>query len=195
MRGVVQEGAKAKGRYFADLILSTTLMGALAMQLKEMAKGRDPRPMTDAEFWGAAMLQGGGLGLFGDFMFSNLNRYDRGLAETIAGPVVGLAGDIKNLTIGNVIEAVNGDDTNVASEFINFAARYTPGSSLWYVRLAMERMVIDQAKMWVDPKARQKMRRLETNYKKNYGQKYWWRPGKTSPSRAPDLSNILEQRD
>jgi hypothetical protein len=62
MRGVVQEGAKAKGRYFADLILSTTLMGALAMQLKEMAKGRDPRPMTDAEFWGAAMLQGGGLG-------------------------------------------------------------------------------------------------------------------------------------
>ena len=195
MRGVVQEGAKAKGRYFADLILSTTLMGALALQLKETAKGRDPRPMTDAEFWGAAMLQGGGLGLFGDFMFSNLNRYDRGLAETIAGPVVGLAGDIKNLTIGNVIEAANGDDTKVASESINFAARYTPGSSLWYVRLAMERMVIDQAKMWVDPKARQKMRRLETNYNKNYGQKYWWRPGKTSPSRAPDPSNILEQRD
>ena len=191
MRGMQQQGGKAKGRYFADLIISTTLMGALAMQLKEMSKGRDPKPMTGPAFWGAALLQGGGLGIFGDFLFSDVNRFDRGLAETIAGPVVGFADDVRKLTIGNIIEAANGEDTNAASEMIQFAARYTPGASLWYTRLALERMVIDQAQMMTDPKAKSKMRRLENRYKKEQGQKYWWRPGKTAPDRAPNLENVL----
>jgi lipase chaperone LimK len=74
---------------------------------------------------------------------------------------------------------------------IKFAARYTPGASLWYTRLALERLVIDQAQMMADPKAKSKMRRLENRYKKEQGQKYWWRPGKTAPDRAPNLENVL----
>jgi len=194
MRGLAQPTQRAKGTYFADLLISTTLMGALAMQLKEMAKGRDPRPMTDPEFWGAAMLQGGGLGIYGDFLFSDVNRYDRGLAETIAGPVVGFADDVRKLTIGNVTQAIKGEDTNIGSEFINFAGRYTPGSTLWYSRLALERMVLDQGKLWADPDARSKMRRLESRYKREYGQNFWWRPGKTTPERRPEVSNVFEQR-
>jgi len=194
MRGLAQPTQRAKGTYFADLLISTTLMGALAMQLKEMAKGRDPRPMTDPEFWGAAMLQGGGLGIYGDFLFSDVNRYDRGLAETIAGPVVGFADDVRKLTIGNVTQAIKGEDTNIGSEFINFAGRYTPGSTLWYSRLALERMVLDQGKLWADPDARSKMRRLESRYKREYGQNFWWRPGKTTPERGPEVSNVFEQR-
>ena len=138
------------------------------------------------------MLQGGGLGIYGDFLFSDVNRYDRGLAETIAGPVVGFADDVRKLTIGNVTQAIKGEDTNVASEFIGFAGRYTPGSTLWYSRLALERMVLDQGKLWADPDAKSKMRRLESRYKREYGQNYWWRPGKTAPDRGPDVSNMFE---
>ena len=194
MRGMTQPGAKNKGRYFADLIISTTLMGALAMQLKEMSKGRDPRPMTDNAFWLAAFLQGGGLGIYGDFMFSDVNRFDRGLAETVAGPVVGFADDLRKLTIGNIVQAAQGDDTNAAREMINFAARYTPGSSLWYSRLALERLVIDQLQLMADPKARSNMQRLETRYRNQFGQRYWWKPGEMGPSRSPNLGNIMEQR-
>jgi hypothetical protein len=194
MRGMTQPGAKNKGRYFADLIISTTLMGALAMQLKEMSKGRDPRPMTDNAFWLAAFLQGGGLGIYGDFMFSDVNRFDRGLAETVAGPVVGFADDVRKLTIGNIVQASQGEDTNAAREMIRFAARYTPGSSLWYSRLALERLVIDQLQLMADPKARSNMRRLEGRYRRDYGQRYWWKPGEMEPSRSPDLGNIMEQR-
>ena len=194
MRGMAQPGAKGKGRYFADLIISTTIMGALALQLKEMSKGRDPRPMTDNAFWLAAFLQGGGLGIFGDFMFSDINRFDRGLAETIAGPVVGFADDVRKLTIGNLVEASQGKDTNAARELIRFAARYTPGSSLWYTRLGLERMVIDQLQLMADPKARSNMRRIESRYRREFGQKYWWKPGETAPSRSPNYGNILESR-
>ena len=31
--------------------------------------------MTTPAFWGAAFLQGGGMGLYGDFLFADLNRY------------------------------------------------------------------------------------------------------------------------
>jgi len=193
-RGASQKGGAAKTQYFLDLVISTTIMGALALQLKEMSKGRDPRPMTDAEFWGAAFLQGGGLGIFGDFLFSDLNRFDRGLAETIAGPVVGFANDVKNLTLGNLIEASSGKDPNVASDLIKFLGRYTPGSSIWYARLAFERGLGDRLREWVDPQARTKMRRLESRYRREYGQRYWWQPGAALPTRAPNIDNILAER-
>ena len=193
MRGVTQEGAKAKGKYLADLIISTTVMGALAIQLKEVGKGRDPRPMTDNAFWLAAFLQGGGIGIFGDFISSSENRFGGGLAETVAGPVVGFVDDVGKLTIGNLIQAAKGDDTNIARETIKFASRYTPGSSLWYARLGLERMVTDQLLLYADPKARSNMRRLESRYRREYGQRYWWRPGKAEPSRAPDIENIVAQ--
>ena len=52
---------KSKASKVSSLI-GTTLMGALAMQLKGLVgQGQDPRPMGNAKFWGAAMLQGGGL--------------------------------------------------------------------------------------------------------------------------------------
>jgi len=167
------------------------LMGALALQLKEMAKGRDPRPMEGPEFWGAAFMQGGGLGIYGDFLFSDLNRFDRGLSETIAGPVVGFANDVRKLTIGNIIEAAQGEDTKIASEMISFAQRYTPGASLWYARLGLERMLFDQMKLWADPKAKQKMRNTKRKYAREYGQDYWWSPGKMQPTRGPDVGKMF----
>lgn len=193
MRGMSQKGMSRKGRYFADLIISTTIMGGFALQLKEMSKGRDPRPMTSTEFWAAAFLQGGGLGIYGDFLFSDVNRFDRGLAETISGPVVGFANDVRKLTLGNLLEAANGEDTDIASETISFAARYTPGASIWYLRLALERMVLDQMKLYADPKARSKNRRIESRYRRDTGQKYWWRPGRTEPERKPDIANLLAE--
>lgn len=199
MRGITADGALNKGKYLAGLVVSTTLMGALAMQTKEIVKQRDPIEMfsnkgtPNAAFWGAAMLQGGGLSIFGDFLFADLNRYDRGLAETIAGPVVGLAQDLKNLTIGNMQQMVNGQDTNIASEALGFASRYMPGASVWYIRGALERTVIDQVRMMIDPDAKKRMRDLEKKYKKDRGQEYWWRPGQMTPDRAPNLGAMFGQ--
>ena len=186
-RAMTQPGMSGKGKYMADLIITTTLMGAFAMQLKEMAKGRDPRPMDSPEFWGAAFLQGGGLGIYGDFLFSDTSRYGGGLEATIAGPVVGLANDVKNLTIGNLQQAARGEDTNAATEAIAFAARYTPGSSIFYIRAALERMVVDRLEMMADPQSIKDMQQLERKYMRDYGQQYWWRPGQLTPDRGPDI--------
>jgi hypothetical protein len=193
VRGVTQKGAARKGTYLADFLITGTIMGALALQLKEMSKGRDPRPMTSAEFWGAAFMQSGGLGIFGDFLMSDHNRFGGGLAQTIAGPVVGLAEDVLKLTMGNVQQAIEGEDTNFASDMVRFAGRYTPGSSLWYSRLALERGILNQLEQMADPKAARKFRNIERKYAREYNQSYWWRPGSAAPDRSVDLSNLFEE--
>jgi hypothetical protein len=197
MRGMQLEGAGTKGAYFANLIISTTMMGALALQLKEMSKGRDPRDMfgdgeETAKFWFAAFMQGGGLGIFGDFLNSGTNRFGGGFAETVAGPVAGFVDDTLKLTVGNLYQAATGQDTNAAGELVKFTQRYLPGSSLWYSRLALERKVWDQLQLMTDPKARSKMRRAETRARREFGQEYWWGPGDSAPSRLPDIAGAFE---
>jgi hypothetical protein len=190
MRGVLRRGAFAKGRYFSNLVISSTLMGALSLQLKEMVKGRDPRDMFEdpGAFWGAAMIQGGGLGIFGDFLFSDVNRFGGGLPHTLAGPVITFADDVRRLTIGNALQLAGEDDTNAGRELVNFLKRYTPGGSVWYARLGYERLMLDELQRWVDPHAESNFRRRERARRRQHGQRYFWRAGSRAPQRGPDLS-------
>ena len=76
-------------------------MGGVALQMKDVARGRDPRPINE-KFIFAAMAQGGGWGIFGDFLFSDMNRYGRGGMSTLAGPIYGVGEDAFRLTLGNI---------------------------------------------------------------------------------------------
>ena len=186
-RGAMQNGTKNKGAYLASIVIGTTVMGAAAMQLKELSRGKDPRSMDDPKFWGAAFMQGGGAGIFGDFLFSDVNRFGGGLTKTAAGPMAGLVEDSVRLSVGNVRQFILQEDTNLGADLVQFAKSYTPGGSLWYTRLAFEREVLDQLQLMGDPKARSKFRRIQRKRRKDYGQDYWWRPGAVTPRRAPKL--------
>ncbi len=187
-RGALQNGAKNKGAYLASIVASTTLLGAVALQMKELSRGKDPRSMDDPKFWASAFVQGGGAGIYGDFLFSDVNRFGGSLLKTTAGPLAQLAlEDIPKITLGNVQEFVRGEDTNLAADLVQFSRSYTPGGSLWYTRLAFEREVLDQLQLMADPKARTKFRRIQRKRRRDYGQDYWWRPGAATPRRAPDF--------
>jgi hypothetical protein len=194
-RGALQSGAKNKAAYLASMVASTTAMGAVAMQLKEISRGKDPRDLTESKAWAAAFVQGGGAGIYGDFLFSDVNRFGKTLLDTTAGPLLSMAlEDIPRLTLGNVQEFIRGDDTNLAGDLVQFARGYTPGGSLWYARLAFEREVLDQLQLMADPKARSKFRRRMSKRRKDYGQEYWWRPGGTAPKRAPKISASIGEK-
>jgi len=51
-------------------------------------------------------------------------------------------------------------------ELISYAGRYTPGSSIWYLRLGLERLILDRLQIWGDPDAKQRMRELEARYRR-----------------------------
>lgn len=190
-RYMLMDGNMNKSKYMANFLIGGALMGALALQLKDMSKGRDPRPMNTKEFWGAALLQGGSLGIFGDLLFGGVNRMGRGLMGTAAGPSIGMLDDFRNLTTGNAMQLSMGEKGNFASEALRFATRYMPGTSLWYLRLGLERQVYDRLQDWVDPDAAKKYRRKNLMYERVYGQKHWWGPGQRTPDRAPNFDNAL----
>lgn len=178
-----------KAGSLADLAIATTAMAALSMQLKEMANGRDPKAMDTPEFWGGAFLLGGGMGIWGDFLFSNVNRYGGGLEDTIAGPVINMANSIKNLTYGNVQQLIQGEDTNFAGESLRMLETYMPGKTLWYMKLLWQRMLFERLHLYIDPKYQQRLNRMQTKYLKETGQHYWWKPGQETPDRAPEISS------
>ncbi len=190
-----QQGAFRKGMYAADLAITTTMMGALALQMKEISKGRDPRPMfgdNATAFWGAAQMQGGGLGIFGDFLFGGLNRFGRGLPETLAGPVVQFGNDVRKITFGNMAQLAEGDDPRAGADAVDFARSYTPGGGIWYLRAAYERQVLDRLEELADPKAHRSRLRLRRRFQRDFAQDYWWKPGQRAPERAPDFQGALE---
>jgi hypothetical protein len=136
------------------------------------------------------MLAGGSLSLFGDFLFADHNRFGHSLGETIAGPRVSFIGDVLRLTVGNVEEVIEGKDTNFALEAVNFAGRYGPGTSISYLRLGLERLVLDNLRMMADPDYERRFRRKAKGLERRTGQELWWKPGEQLPSRAPDIEAI-----
>lgn len=190
-RFLAEDGVGNKARWLADFTISMTVVGAIIVEAKQMIYGRDPRDITQPGFWVGALLQGGGLGIFGDFAFSNINRYGGGFGSTLAGPAAGLGTDTINLTLGNLLQVVEGKKTNFGRELVDYVARYTPGTSIWYMRLAYERLVIDTLRKAADPDAERRFRAKQRRMEKDYGQRMWWEPGETAPGRAPDLSTAL----
>ena len=183
-RGLQQTGLKGKAKYLVPLMITGTLFGALAYEIKQVAAGKKPTPVSEMGFryWLNALIYGGGLGLFGDFLFADQNRYGGSMAKTLAGPVISFLDDSIQLTIGNVLQFASGEKTNAGKEFANFIQRYTPGSTLWYTRLVFERILIDTLEKMLNPNFASDVRRQENALYNRTGQEYWWSPGETTPN-------------
>ncbi len=176
-RAAMQSTMGEKLSYVGLLAASTSVLGGAALQMKDIAAGREPRPV-DEKFVGAAFMQGGGLGILGDFVFSDKNRFGGGIEQTLAGPTGELFNKVTSLTLGNVQQAFKGEETNVLSESVQFIDRYTP--DIWQAHLFKNAM-FDQLELMADPKAQKKFNRIMKKRKKEFNQDYWWKKGQLTP--------------
>lgn len=152
---------------FAQLMLWTTLFGYGAMSLKDIVKGREPRPADDPKTWVAAMLQGGALGLYGDFLFGEANRFGGGLTQSLSGPTLGLIDGGYDL----FARMRDGDDAAAAS--FRFAIQNTPFANLFYTRTAMDYLFLHSVQEALNPGA---LRRMERRIEKENAQSFLLRP-------------------
>ena len=53
-RGAALRGMGNKIQYLSELSIGLIIMGAVALQAKEIAKGRNPRDMTDSKVLGSS---------------------------------------------------------------------------------------------------------------------------------------------
>ena len=177
--------------FIAGMGAALTAAGALGTQMKEIVKGNDPLPMNTPEFYGKAFLSGGAMGIFGDFLFSNVNEYGHTIGEQAAGPIVGLANDVRNLVFSEPFKYATAmdegfDKEGLATRAISFASRYSP--NLWYARLALQREVWDNLTVMADPQAHRKFNARLRKQVQEKNQGAWWGPGESGPSRLPSFT-------
>lgn len=179
--------------YGAALTTGLTIFGALAVQLKDLVNGKDPRDMTSAKFWGAAFTQGGGVGIFGDLLYTGMGGQNRAGVPNwmnLLGPVVGSAFEAVDLTFGNIGQAIRGEDTHAGAEALRFARSHLPFLNLWYAKAAIDHAALQDLQEMLSPGY---LARMRARAQKDWGQDFWWRPGETLPSRAPDFGNAVGQ--
>lgn len=175
MRGWGRPTAGGRAAYLASYFVGSTVLGAVALQFKDVAKGREPREMDTRAFWSAAFLQGGGAGIFGDFLFSDQSRFGRSVVETAVGPIGSLVGDVYDLTLGNMHEAARGEPTDAGAEALRFVQANTPGMSLWYARTALDHLIFHELQEYMSPGY---LARMKRRVKEETGQGFWWTPGR-----------------
>jgi hypothetical protein len=90
------------------------------------------------------MAQGGGFGMYGDFLFGESNRMGNGFLSTLAGPVVGDASDLANVALrarDDVTGAKvhkNGQFADLWPELARFGVKHIPFANLVYVKGALD---------------------------------------------------------
>lgn len=187
--------------YGAAFLGGTFLMGALSVQLSELAKGRDPLPMGSSDFVWKSMLKGGGLGIFGDLVNLGQNQYGQDFGDIIKGPSWGSAQTLNtmreaawsNLTV----DMADPDAVEKAAKLRGRAVRELltreiPGGNLWYTRAAYERLVVDQLSSWISDGVYDDSFDKMEDRAADQGNTYWAQPGGGIDGvRAPDLSNAL----
>lgn len=177
-RGMSLHGNLPRFYYFSTLLLSTTLMGAAALQANNVVSGRKPQEMDSTTFWLQAMLKGGALGVYGDFLLSDESSSKNGLFDTLSGALGGTAYEFLRLTQGNIIKSMQGKDTTVGADTIKFVKGLTPGQNLWYTKAITDHILFNQLQELVNPGY---LKRMRERSEKTYGTKYWWRPEDTLP--------------
>lgn len=191
------DGMAGKAGYLASLIALQTVFGAIAMEINDLVSGRDPRNLNPLEKHGArnllaAVLKGGALGIYGDFLFNEAGANGRSMVETMAGPVAGALAGIDAATRGNVIQLLRGEETNAGAELTRVARGLIPGTNLWYAKAALDHLIFQEIQEFFSPGY---LARTRAKAQREFGTTWWWAPGQDfDRARAPNLGNIVGAR-
>lgn len=156
----------SKASYGISLFAITTMLGALVVQLKELANGNDPQTMFDSEdpqksinFLTRSAIQGGGLSILGDILVAGTDTSGRSSSDFLIGPFGSDVKSILGLTVGNLTQYYEGKDTNAANEAYKLVKNKIPAQNLWYTKAATNRLIFDEMQDMIAPGYREKLLR------------------------------------
>ena len=184
-RAIFGHRADAKfGERFAhagSLVAGLILAGYAAMTMKDVIKGYwPPRDPGDIRTWIAAAQQGGAWGIYGDFLFSQNNRFGGGVLETVAGPTLGSASDAIQLALGArdfAIDVAQGNEGKFSGgAALSWLTGNTPFANLYYAKPALDYMILNSLRETLSPGY---LRRMSKNRQRQYGQQSFMPTGPT----------------
>lgn len=163
------EGKLSAVRGMSSLILTSTALGYMASAAKDLLKGKEPRDPTEFKTWQASLLQGGGMGIFGDYVFGEFNRFGSSFWSTVLGPTAGNAEDVAKLW-ANARDLKGGD---AAANTLRIVQRNLPFANLFYIRPALDYMILYDLQEAVNPGS---LKRMERKMQKENDQRYFMPP-------------------
>jgi hypothetical protein len=161
------------------MVIASTLFGAVAMTAKEVAKGQEPS-IADPEQWRTSMarslLQGGALGIYGDFLVGEMkNRYGGNAVSTLVGPMgsdVAWAGqsisDIWGVLLRGDVEA-----QEAGADALQYMLRQVPGNNIFYTKMAYDYLLTHSLMELADPGS---LRAMEQRKLQDVGTQYFAPP-------------------
>lgn len=194
-RAMSQPTKMSKAGYGASIFAMTTLLGALVVQLKELANGNDPQTMWDSDdpqktinFLTRSAVQGGGLSILGDILVAGTDTSGRGTSDFMVGPFGSDAKAVLGLTVGNFTQYYEGKDTNAANEAFKLFKNKIPAQNLWYTKAATNRMIFDEMQDMIAPGYREKLlRKAEREQDRT---RFWG--DDLGDIQAPDLDRVVQ---
>jgi len=154
--------------HIGTLLAGMTMAGYAAMTMKDLARGYwPPRDPTDKDTIIAAMIQGGAMGIYGDFLFSRVNRFGSGIAETAIGPGLGSVFDFIDLIAKARDAGLSAEEEVKASDWLNYALQNTPFINLFYTRPALDYLFLNSMREAASPGY---LKRMEKRRRTDYGQ-------------------------
>lgn len=169
----------------SGLVAQMTVAGFLAMEAKQIVANKTPRNPVGRNWpnvWAAAAMQSGALGLYGDFLFGEYNRFGQSPLETAAGPTIGTASDAWKLLSGAIHTKTdrfgNMRPQTSLGDVVRFAGSNTPYVNLFYTRAAFDYLVLWHLQEMASPGY---LRRSERNLQNQTGQSYIIPPSSVVP--------------
>tara|TARA_R110002074_G_scaffold136811_1_gene281616 strand:- start:5 stop:2506 length:2502 start_codon:yes stop_codon:yes gene_type:complete len=167
---VLEETPFARVTGLTSLMLLSTVFGYIAMSAKDILRGRSPRDPEKTDVLLQALIQGGGLGIYGDFIVGELqNEYGGGTFDSLLGPT---AGDITKM-VSMVKSIMEGDALKTGKKFQLFAEGNIPFLNMYYSKAAYDYIIGYQIKEFLDPGF---FARMENKHQEKRGQSYFLKP-------------------
>jgi hypothetical protein len=155
--------AHAGGLVFAATVCA--VMGYVSITSRDISRGREPRDPRKLETVFAAIVQGGGASIWGDFFLGKLNRYGGGMADTLIGPWIGTA--LTAFEAGQL--AFHGEGTAARDKAIRLSMARVPYANLWWAKSALDYSMFFNIREWMSPGA---LRRSEDALRRDFNQRY-----------------------
>jgi hypothetical protein len=190
LRRLRQMDGKSKAQYSAAYVMGLTAFGALAIQLKQIAAGKDPQDMTEEKFWLSALAQGGGLGILYDVIYKGVDaegRTGRQNWRSLSSPVFGRAADAIEVGMEGVMVAAGSQKHE--KQFREHAARFAtdnlPFSKIWWYKEAFNQILGHEMRDTISPGYTTK----ERTRAQKYGESYYMKPN--GEVRSPDFDKAV----
>ena len=168
-REVKRNGLDLPG--IVHMIAATTVLGYVAMQIKAILAGKEPRNAGDVRTWMSAMAQGGGAGIYGDFLFGQQSRMGNTILETLDGPTISDMTKLAGIFMSTRDELTGSPDAKKASTYladlVRFASGQIPGGNLPFINIALKYSIIYSLQDMINPGY---TARYEKLVKRNQGQ-------------------------